>query len=99
MLLAFQTLSAYKTIVFAIETWNHHMQTEELRRAIDKLEVSEKLTLVEEVWNDIARANEQLPLSEWHKRELSKRLLAYDQGRTQTKDFNQVHDALRIKYK
>ncbi len=31
------------------------MQTEKLVIAIDKLEVSEKLTVVEDVWNDIGK--------------------------------------------
>ncbi len=75
------------------------MRTEELRSAIEKLELSEKLILVEEVWDDIAASNKQLPLPEWQKKELTKRLSAYDQGKTGTKDFHQVHDSLRIKYK
>ena len=75
------------------------MRTEELRSAIDKLEVSEKLILIKEVWDDIAKSNEQLPLPEWQKKELTKRLSAYDQGETGTKDFHRVHDSLRIKYK
>lgn len=74
------------------------MQTEKLRSAIEKLEISEKLILVEEVWDDIAKSNKQLPLPEWQKRELSKRLSAYDRGEIETKDFHQVHDALRSKY-
>jgi len=75
------------------------MRPEELKSAIRNLEVSEKLLLVEEVWDDIAKSSGELPLPEWQKRELSKRLSAYDQGVTETKDFHQVHDALRTKYK
>ena len=75
------------------------MRTEELKSEIRKLDISEKLTLVEEIWDDIARSSEKLPLPEWHKIELSKRLEAYDQGETETKDYHQVHDALRTKYK
>ena len=75
------------------------MRTEELRSAIDKLEVSEKLILIEKVWDDIAKSNEQLPLPEWQKKELTKRLSAYDHGEIETKDFHQVHDTLRTKYK
>ena len=74
------------------------MQTEKLRIEIDKLEISEKLTLVEDVWNDIAKSNQNLPLPEWQKIELNKRLSAYDQGDVKTRDHHQVHDALRIKY-
>ena len=75
------------------------MQTEKLRIEIDKLEISEKLTLIEDVWNDIAESNQKLPLPEWQKNELDKRLSAYDQGLVKTEDHNQVHEALRTKYK
>ncbi len=75
------------------------MRTRELRSAIDKLEVSEKLVLVKEVWDDIAKSNAQLPLPEWQKKELNKRLAAYEQGAIKTKDLRQVHDALRTKYR
>ncbi len=75
------------------------MRPEELKSAIRNLEVSEKLILVEEVWDDIAKSSGELPLPEWQKRELNKRLSAYDQGATETKDLHQVHDALRTKYK
>ncbi len=75
------------------------MRPEELKSAIRNLEVSEKLILVEEVWDDIAKSCGELPLPEWQKRELNKRLSAYDQGATETKDLHQVHDALRTKYK
>jgi putative addiction module component (TIGR02574 family) len=74
------------------------MQTEKLRIEIDKLDLSEKLTLVEEVWNDIAKSSHNLPLPEWQKTELNKRLSAYDQGKVKTKDHHQVHEALRMKY-
>lgn len=75
------------------------MRTEELKSEIRKLEVSEKLVLIGEVWDDIAKSNQELPLPEWQKRELSKRLSAYDRGEIKTKDFHQVHEALRTKYK
>ncbi len=40
------------------------MRTEELKSEIRKLGVSEKLILIEEVWDDIAKSNEELPLPE-----------------------------------
>lgn len=99
MSLAFQCLEAYKLSPIAIKPWISVMRTEELKSAIGKLEVAEKLVLIEEIWDDIAKSNEELPLPEWQKRELSRRLSAYDQGETETKDFHQVHEALRTKYK
>ena len=66
------------------------MRTEELRSEINKLEVSEKLILVEKVWDDIAKSNEQLPLPEWQKKELTRRLSAYDEGEIETRDLHGV---------
>ena len=42
---------------------------------------------------------EDLPLPEWQKKELDKRLAAYDRGEVKTKDYHEVHEALRTKYK
>lgn len=75
------------------------MRAEELRNEIYKLKTSEKMMLLEDVWNEIAKSNEQLPLAEWQKQELDKRLHEYDCGAVQTKDWNQVHEGLRKKYK
>ena len=78
---------------------DNNMRTEELKNEIRKLEVSEKLILIEEIWEDIAKSNEDLPLPEWQKKELDKRLAAYDRGEVKTKDYHEVHEALRTKYK
>jgi len=56
MPLAFLWLEAYKLVALAINIWKSNMRAEELKNEIRKLEVSEKLTLIEEVWDDIARA-------------------------------------------
>lgn len=56
------------------------------------------INFVQGLWGFIAKSNEELPLPEWQKRELSKRLAAYDRGEIKTKDFHQVHEALRTKY-
>lgn len=74
------------------------MKTDELKREIDKLELSEKLLLVEDVWNTIARSNAQLPLAEWQAKELAARLKAYDEGESGTQGWNEVHDEIRKKY-
>lgn len=75
------------------------MKAEELKQEIDKLELSEKLLLVEDVWDAIARSNAQLPLAEWQTRELEARLKAYDEGDRKTRNWNEVHDEIRNKYK
>jgi len=75
------------------------VRAEELRSEIRKLNVSEKLLLVEEVWNEIARSNEELPLPEWQKKELDKRLEEYDRGEVQAIEWHQVHEDLKNSYK
>ncbi len=75
------------------------MRAEELKSEIRKLKVSEQLLLVEEVWNEIARSNEELPLPEWQKKELEKRLVAYDRGDAETIEWHQVHEELKNSYK
>jgi len=75
------------------------MRAEELKSEIRKLDVSEKLLLVEEVWDEIARSNEKLPLPEWQKKELDKRLEAYDRGEVETVEWRQVHEDLNSSYK
>jgi putative addiction module component (TIGR02574 family) len=75
------------------------MRAEELKSEIRKLDVNEKLLLVEEVWNEIASSNEALPLPEWQKKELDKRLNEYDQGEVEVVEWHQVHEDLKNSYK
>ncbi len=42
------------------------------------LPVDEKLKIVEAVWDSIAADESQVPLSEWHKEELQRRLDSYE---------------------
>jgi len=75
------------------------MRAEELESEIRKLDVSERLLLVEEIWDEIARSNEELPLPEWQKKELDKRLEAYDRGEIETIEWHHVHEDLKDNFK
>lgn len=63
-------------------------------REILKLSVSERIQLVEEIWDSIAAHPESLPVTDVQKSELERRLADYhanpDQGRT----WEQVRDSL-----
>ena len=74
------------------------MRTEELKSEIRKLDVTEKLLLVQEVWNEIARSNEALPLPDWQKKELDRRLNEYDLGEVEVIEWHQVHEDLKNSY-
>jgi len=44
---------------------------------VQKLSLGEKLSLVEELWDEITEAGEAIPLPEWHKQALEESLTAY----------------------
>ncbi len=75
------------------------MKSEDIIKEIDNLRLSEKLILVEDIWDSIARNNEQLPLPEWQKTELDKRYIEYKNGKYKLHDWESVHEELRNKYK
>ena len=75
------------------------MRSNELIKEIDKLDLSEKLILVEDIWDSIARSNSELPLHEWQKVELDKRYKEYKSGKLTLHDWKEVHEKLRKKHK
>ena len=75
------------------------MRTDKIKHEIEKLEMSEKLLLIEDVWDEIAKSNQELPLTEWQKKELDKRLTLYDKGQIETNNWHEVHESLREKDK
>lgn len=75
------------------------MKAHELIKEIDNLCLSEKLILVEDIWDSIARNNNQLPMPEWQKVELDKRYSDYKNGKLKLHDWEGVHEGLRNKYK
>lgn len=75
------------------------MRAEEIRRKIDRLELSEKLLLVGDIWDSIAESNAEIPMPEWQKKELDRRYLEYKEGKLELHDWKTVHEELREKYK
>ncbi len=73
------------------------MTPNKLIKEIDKLKLSGMLILVEDIWDSIARSNDELPLPEWQKTELDKRYAEYKRGEAKPRDWNQVHEELRKK--
>jgi putative addiction module component (TIGR02574 family) len=45
-----------------------------------ELTLSEKLQLLEDLWDSIAQFSEQIPVLDWQKEELAKRKAAYSQN-------------------
>ena len=67
------------------------MRLDEIKSEINKLELSQKLLLVEYVWDSIAFGNSELPLLEWQKKELNKRYREYKEGRLELHEWETVH--------
>ena len=75
------------------------MRPEEIKQKIKRLGLSEKLLLIEDVWDSIALENNVLPISEWQKNELDARYKSYKNGKQKLHDWSSVHENLRQKYK
>ena len=75
------------------------MRPEEIKQEIIKLNLAEKLLLVEDIWDYIAQGNSELPMPEWQMRELDKRYQEYKAGGQNLHDWQSVHEDLRNKYK
>jgi putative addiction module component (TIGR02574 family) len=75
------------------------MKADEIKNEIKSLELSEKLLLVEDIWDSIAESNSVLPMPEWQKAELDRRYKEYKEGALELHDWKTVHEELRDKYK
>ena len=49
------------------------MRQEQIKDEVNRLELSEKLLLVEDIWDSIAADNAEIPMPIWQKQELDKR--------------------------
>jgi len=75
------------------------MKADQIKDEINRLELSEKLLLVEDIWDSIAASNSEIPMPEWQKQELSKRYKEYQEAALGLHDWKSVHEDLRDKYK
>ena len=50
------------------------MRPEQIRIEVSKLGLSEKLLLVEDIWDSIAANNSEIPMPMWQKQELDRSL-------------------------
>jgi putative addiction module component (TIGR02574 family) len=76
-----------------------HMRPDKIIDEISRLELSEKLLLVEDIWDSIAASNSEIPLPEWQKQELDKRYKEFMEGKMRLHDWKSVHEYLRDRYK
>jgi putative addiction module component (TIGR02574 family) len=75
------------------------MRQEQIKDEVNRLELSEKLLLVEDIWDSIAADNAEIPMPIWQKQELDKRYNAYKNGELELHSWKDLHNSLREKYK
>ena len=75
------------------------VRPDQIKDEINRLELSEKLLLVEDIWDSIATSNSEIPMPEWQKQELDRRYKEYKEGNVGLHDWKAVHEGLRDKYK
>lgn len=73
------------------------MRPDEIKSEINKLNLSEQILLLEDVWDSIAQHNSELPLSAWQKKELDSRYESYRNNELELKDWKSVHQRLKKK--
>lgn len=75
------------------------MEPEQIVKEINRLSLTQKLLLTQDIWDSIAREGHNLPLPQWQKKELDKRYAEYRQGKMDLHDWQKVHDRLRSRHK
>lgn len=65
--------------------------------AIKQLTVPERLDLISELWDSIPDSLEELPIPEWHREELERRLAAADADPGSAIPWEEVRQHLRKK--
>ena len=68
----------------------------ELEKEINKLEVEEKLKLVEDIWDSIALNDAYIPIPDWQKIELDSRYKDFQDGKLKLNDWEQIKEELRV---
>lgn len=61
---------------------------------IAEMPIDERIQLVEDIWDSIAELPESVPVPEWHKKELEKRLDAYHANPTESSPWGEVKEKL-----
>jgi len=75
------------------------MHPETIAHEINKLSISQKLLLTQDIWDSIAREGHKVPMPQWQKEQLEKRYELYKEGDMELHDWQQVHEELRAQGK
>lgn len=62
----------------------------DVMQEIEKLSVSEKILLVEKIWDDIAQKQGNMPIPDWHKQILEEREAEYKKNPNDHRNWEEV---------
>ncbi|PCI41271.1 MAG: addiction module protein [Proteobacteria bacterium] len=71
------------------------MRAHDIKHEVEQLALSEKLLLIEDIWDSIASSNDILPMPEWQKSELDKRYIEYKNSNMELQGWQSVHEGIR----
>ncbi len=69
-----------------------------IEKEIAKLDFSDRLNLIQNAWDALAKDQHLLPMPEWQKNELERRYQEYQQGDLELYDWQTAHEELRKKW-
>lgn len=73
------------------------MKPEQIKFEVERLDLSEKITLVEDIWDSIAESDSELPMPLWQKEELNKRYEDYQKGKLLLHSSEDINESIRKK--
>ena len=74
------------------------MTIEQINAEFSKLPITEKLLLIEDMWDSVADGDHEIPLPEWQRRELDARYESFQQGNVELRESPAVHESIRGEY-
>ncbi len=66
---------------------------------LNEMTTTEKLVVINQIWDDLLRNPDEIPSPEWHKDVLSARAERIKKGEAHFKDFESVKSELRSEFK
>lgn len=63
--------------------------------SIIHLPIAERLRLIEDIWDSVIREPEKVPVPEWHREELQRRLKAYESKPKEGASWPEVHRRIK----
>lgn len=63
-------------------------------KAIDALPISEKIIMVEDLWDSIAKSNAALPVHDWQETELARRKRKFNRSPNSVMTWHQVKKSI-----